>query len=126
MSSLMAIRCARTHSIITVGSLLQVRSSLPHLSSRFAVNPTSSKNLSTSAAAGDYHRNPHSVASYPPPQRHTKFWSENYFIIACSRRTTEPVRRQTQSRAEIGEVHEADDVNEFDLLLVGDLGHARE
>lgn len=42
------------------------------------------------------------------------------------RRTTEPVRRQTQSRAEIGEVHEADDVNEFDLLLVGDLGHARE
>ncbi|KAF2612581.1 hypothetical protein F2Q70_00010529 [Brassica cretica] len=65
----MAIRCARTQSIITVGSLLQVRSSLPHLSSRFAVNPTSSKNLSTSAAAGDYHRNPHSVASYPPPQR---------------------------------------------------------
>lgn len=42
------------------------------------------------------------------------------------RRTTEPVRRQTQSRAEIGEVHEADDVNEFDLLLVGDLAHARE
>lgn len=42
------------------------------------------------------------------------------------RRTTEPVRRQTQSRAGIGEVHVADDVNEFDLLLVGDLGHARE
>lgn len=42
------------------------------------------------------------------------------------RRTTEPVRRQTKSRAGIGEVHVADDVNEFDLLLVGDLGHARE
>ncbi|CAN6900809.1 unnamed protein product [Brassica oleracea] len=42
------------------------------------------------------------------------------------RTTTEPVRRQTQSRAGIGEVHVADDVNEFDLLLVGDLGHTRE
>ncbi|XP_018491589.2 pentatricopeptide repeat-containing protein At2g15690, mitochondrial [Raphanus sativus] len=77
MSSLMAIRCARTQKIFTVGSLLQVRSSLPHLSSRFAsvtqtfaLSSTASKNLSTSASASDYHRNPHPVASYPPPQRH--------------------------------------------------------
>ncbi|CAH8387113.1 unnamed protein product [Eruca vesicaria subsp. sativa] len=76
MYSLMAIRCARTQKIVTGGSLLQVRSSLPHPSSRFAsstetfaVNSTSSKRLSTSAATSDYDRNPHSVSSYPPPQR---------------------------------------------------------
>ncbi|CAN7021732.1 hypothetical protein IGI04_022802 [Brassica rapa subsp. trilocularis] len=41
-------------------------------------------------------------------------------------RTAEPVRRQTQRRAGIGEVHGTDDVDGFDLLLVGELGHARE
>ncbi|KAJ0241837.1 Pentatricopeptide repeat-containing protein [Hirschfeldia incana] len=68
MSSLMAIRYARTHKIVTVSSLLQVRSSLPHLSSRFASTTKTfpaSKNLSTSASASDYHP----VASYPPPQQ---------------------------------------------------------
>ncbi|CAF2076038.1 unnamed protein product [Brassica oleracea var. botrytis] len=41
-------------------------------------------------------------------------------------RTAEPVRRQTHRMAGIGEVHGADDVDGFDLLLVGELGHARE
>ncbi|ESQ45082.1 hypothetical protein EUTSA_v10010282mg [Eutrema salsugineum] len=77
MSSLMAIRSQK---IITIGSLLQVRSSFPRLSSQsafshcsgtktFALNPIPIKNLSTSAATSDYYQPPHSVAPHTPSQR---------------------------------------------------------
>ncbi|KAL0715772.1 hypothetical protein Bca4012_065094 [Brassica carinata] len=41
-------------------------------------------------------------------------------------RTAEPVRRQRQRRAGIRKVHGADDIDGFDLLLLCELGHARE
>ncbi|AEC06430.1 Tetratricopeptide repeat (TPR)-like superfamily protein [Arabidopsis thaliana] len=76
MSSLMAIRCARTQNIVTIGSLLQLRSSFPRLSSQFhfsgTLNSIPIKHLSTSAAANDYHQNPQSGSPsqhqrpYPP------------------------------------------------------------
>ncbi|KFK25509.1 hypothetical protein AALP_AA8G124100 [Arabis alpina] len=69
MSSLMAIRCAQTQKIVTIGSLLQVRSSFPRLSSHFSFTSIATRNLSTSAASRDQYQNPHSVAPHPPSQR---------------------------------------------------------
>ncbi|CAH2051747.1 unnamed protein product [Thlaspi arvense] len=70
MSSLMAIRCARTQKIVTIGSMLQVRSSFSRMPSQFASGHSiSSKNLSTSAVTSDYYRNPGPVAPHPPQQR---------------------------------------------------------
>ncbi|CAL9223026.1 unnamed protein product [Arabidopsis halleri] len=76
MSSLMAIRCARTQKIVTIGSLLHLRSSFPRLSSQFhssvTLNSIPIKNLSTSAATNDYYQNPQSGSPsqqqrpYPP------------------------------------------------------------
>ncbi|ESQ50986.1 hypothetical protein EUTSA_v10022696mg [Eutrema salsugineum] len=59
MSSLMAIRCARSQKLVITRSLIHVRSSSPRISSQFHLNSISSKNLSTSAVTSDYHRNPH-------------------------------------------------------------------
>ncbi|XP_010517298.1 PREDICTED: pentatricopeptide repeat-containing protein At2g15690-like [Camelina sativa] len=85
MSSLMAIRCARTQKIVTIGSLLQVRSSFPRFSSQFhcsgTLNSLPIRNLSTSAATNDYYQNPQSGSpsqqqrAYPPPQ---SFDSQGY------------------------------------------------
>ncbi|KAG7579256.1 Pentatricopeptide repeat [Arabidopsis thaliana x Arabidopsis arenosa] len=84
MSSLMAIRCARTQKIVTIGSLLQLRSSFPRVSSQFhssvTLNSIPIKNLSTSAATNDYYQNPQSGSPsqqqrpYPPQS----FDSQNY------------------------------------------------
>ncbi|CAN6906105.1 unnamed protein product [Brassica oleracea] len=68
MSSLMAFRSCRSQKILTIGYLLQLRSS----SSQFSrVTKTFTvKNLSTSTAAtSNPYRNPQSAASHPPPQR---------------------------------------------------------
>ncbi|XP_010467317.1 PREDICTED: pentatricopeptide repeat-containing protein At2g15690-like [Camelina sativa] len=85
MSSLMVIRSARTQKIVTIGSLLQVRSSFPRLSSQFhcsgTLNSLPIRNLSTSAATNDYYQNPPSGSPsqqqrpYPPPQ---SFDSQGY------------------------------------------------
>ncbi|CAN8270808.1 unnamed protein product [Cochlearia groenlandica] len=71
MSSLMAIRCARTHMI---GSLLQARSPFPRLYSplSFSVISIPIKNLTTYAVTTNDYSNPPSHRPYPPqnPNQH--------------------------------------------------------
>ncbi|CAH8361925.1 unnamed protein product [Eruca vesicaria subsp. sativa] len=76
MSSLMAIRCVQTKKILTIGSLLHLRSFPPHL---YASNSISSRSLSTSASTtNDYRQNPHSVSSYQRPNPSPRFDSQRF------------------------------------------------
>lgn len=84
MSSLMAIRCARTQKLISIGSLLQPRSSFPRISSQFhsagtktfTLNSIPIRNLTTSAATSDYyHQNPQSA---PPSQQQRPYQPQSF------------------------------------------------